>query len=113
MTLAESCHGRVFSLAMKRLLHIVLLALFLGPQVGTILVPREGVCQETDDCCPPGGVCNVNCVTCACCMSRPTNCSSVVTLDPIAGASSPAMTLAGSVSLPLFSTEILHVPKSV
>lgn len=98
---------------MSRLLHVLLLAVLLGPQVGPILVTHEDVCQEASDCCPPGGVCDVNCVTCPCCMGRLTNFSSIVALDPITVASGSATIGPGSVALPLLSTEILHVPKSV
>ena len=97
---------------MNRLLHVLLLAILFGPQVGTILVPHEGVCQETSDCCPPGAVCDVNCVSCACC-SKLTNFSSIAALGPTTVVSDPATTGPGSIALPLFPTEILHVPKSV
>ena len=98
---------------MTRLLRILLVAVLLGPQVGTLFVPHEAACQEAADCCTPDGGCDVSCVTCACCATRPSSFPTSVTVAPVHASTRTAAPVAGAVSLPLRSTDILHVPKSV
>ena len=69
-------------MSMIRLARIFLVTLLLGPQVAMVVLRVQPACQECRDCCDPEGVCDVNCLQCACCASRvPTlNCSSSIEL---------------------------------
>ena len=94
---------------MNRFLHVLLLvALFLGPQVG-VLVAHQDSCQDASNCCSPNGVCDVNCVVCECYPGRLTSLSP----EPISAGVGVATTVAGALALPLLATDILHVPKSL
>ena len=96
---------------MTRLLCILLVALLLGPQVGTIFVPADE-CQEERACGGPDGECDVNCVTCACCRGRALGSTNLVSLEPAGPRKESPRPFASAIVLPVFPTEILHVPKS-
>ena len=101
-----------YPLRVIRLLRVLAMALLLGPQVGTVLVPTEALCEESRDCCAPDEGCDVSCVVCACCPGRSLSSTPSVSLEPVdsqVGSSGP---LAATVALPLLPTDILHVPKS-
>ena len=99
---------------MRRLLRVLLMTALLGSQVGTVLVSSDVVCQEAPDCCPHGSVCDVNCVACACCPGHSSSITSpAIMLEFVGVPPAPAGSSASSAVLPLFSTDILHVPKSV
>lgn len=86
----------------------------MAAPVGTVLLPSEGHCQHAGDCCPQGGVCDDGCVACACCPGAFSGMPSPVILLELAGVPpTPAMSTASRAVLPLFSADILHVPKSV
>jgi hypothetical protein len=93
-----------------RLARILLLALLLGSQVGSVILPEEVFCQENERC--GHGGCDVCCVTCPCCAARPLSAATTISLEPVGmRAESPGAGLDALV-LPLFATDILHVPKS-
>ena len=99
---------------MRRVLRVLLMMVLLGFQVGTVLVSSEVLCQEGSGCCPPEGACNVNCVACACCPGHSSSITSfAIMLESIDVPPVPTNSAASSAVLPLFSTDILHVPKSV
>lgn len=90
------------------------MALLLGAQVGTVLASTDAACQEAADCCPHDSVCDVNCLACACCPGLSSSItSSVIMLEFVGVPPAPASSAASIAVLPLFSTDILHVPKSV
>ena len=90
------------------------MALLLGTQVGTVHVPPDAVCQDAADCCPREGVCDVTCLACACCPGQATSItSSAIMIEFVGVPPAPANSAASIAVLPLFSTDILHVPKSV
>jgi hypothetical protein len=99
---------------MRRLLGVLVMALLLGSQVGTVLVSSEAHCLQAAGCCTPGDPCDASCVACACCPGQFSSfASSVILLEFVGVPLAPASSTASSVVLPLFSTDILHVPKSV
>ena len=99
---------------MRRVLRVLLMTVLLGSQVGTVFVSSEVLCQEGSGCCSPEGTCNANCVACACCPGHASSItSSVIMLEFIDIPPVPTSSAAGTAVLPLFSTDILHVPKSV
>lgn len=99
---------------MHRLLRVLLMALLLGTQVGTTHVPPDAACQDASDCCPRENVCDVNCLACACCPGQASSVTSAPIMIEFVGVPpAPANCAASIAVLPLFSTDILHVPKSV
>ena len=99
---------------MHSLVRALLVALLLGSQVGTVLVSPEVACQEASDCCPHGNVCDASCVACACCPGHSSSTTSSAIMLEFAGVPpAPANSVASDAVLALFSTDILHVPKSV
>lgn len=114
MPVPRACRGKEelsTLISMRRLVRVLLMALLLGSQFGTVLVPSEAACQE-DPCCS-GSVCDVNCFACACCPSPCSITSSAVVLESVGVPPAPASGTASGAVLPLFSADILHVPKSV
>jgi hypothetical protein len=100
-------------MVMNRLLRILLLAVLLGPQVGTFLAPPEVFCEETSDCCTPDGVCDVDCVVCAFCVSRIPSLTPSISVESIGAHPGATNTAASAAPLPLHPKDILHVPKSL
>lgn len=99
---------------MHPLVRVLLVALLLGSQVGTVLLSSEVACQEASDCCPHGSVCDVSCDACACCPGHSSSTtSSSILLEFVGVPPAPANCVASDAVLPLFSKDILHVPKSV
>jgi hypothetical protein len=96
----------------SRLLRILFLALFLGPQLGELLLPAEGFCDERAGCCTPDGVCHESCMQCSCCANRMTNLPADSADDPLS--SPPRQATIAPIAAPLSPppTDILHVPKS-
>lgn len=97
---------------MIRLTRILLIALLIGPQVGTVVFPVDALCQEERDCCDPEGVCDVSCVQCVCCASRVptlTSASSIGLFAAVFGTPAVAATAAPPQPTP---RDILHVPKT-
>lgn len=103
---------RVSSSVVNRLLRTLLLALFLGPQVGAVFVPSEAYCQEERDDCAPDEGCDVDCVACACCPCRAMSCAPAASLDHFDPPVESSTLVAAIVDLPRLSSDILHVPKS-
>lgn len=115
-TVPQACSGKEelsTLVSMRPLICVLLMALLLGSQFGTVLVPSEVACQEDPDCCSQESVCDVKCVACACCTGPSSITSSAVVLESVGVPPAPASGTASSAVLPLFSADILHVPKSV
>lgn len=96
---------------MTRLIPVLLVTLLIGAQVEAVVGPHEVLCQETSDCCTPEGVCDVDCVACACCATHP-GFACFVTADPIRTTPGEATPASRALTLPLVPTEVLHVPKA-
>ena len=92
---------------------ILLLVLLVGPQLGELTLPPEPLCEETQDCCTPNGLCDVNCVQCACCAIRTTSLTPAMTAEPLDAPSAAATSVAIVAPLPPPPADILHVPKSI
>jgi hypothetical protein len=100
-------------MTMTRLTHILFVALLLGPPVGTRLAPTEAGCEQARDCCAPDGTCDDSCVACPCCPGPAPNVAASVEAGPLAAPPGPATPAPGAAVLPLLSTDILHIPKSL
>ena len=97
---------------MLRVIHILLLVLLVGAQVGSTTLLLSAPCETCQDCCVPGGDSGADCIRCdACCAGVAANLVTPAVLHapmPLAG----AMSLEGTLSLPPGFTEILHIPES-
>ena len=60
-----------------------------------------------------GGNGDDNCVVCPCCAGHAPVLTVAADADPLAAPPLPALSAAGAVTLPLRSTDILHIPKSL
>lgn len=100
-------------MAMIRLARILLVAMLLGPQVGMVVLPVEPLCQEERDCCDPEGVCDIECVQCACCTGRVPTLTSASSLERCSAASGAAPPAASAAPAQPAPRDILHVPKPV
>lgn len=98
---------------MVRILHLLFLALLLGPPVGTWLAPADARCEQSSDCCAPDGTCDDSCAVCPCCAGPAPNVTASVEARPLAAPPGPAAPAPGAAVLPLLSTDILHIPKSL
>jgi hypothetical protein len=76
--------------------------------------PVQEVCtEEREDCCDPKDACDVNCVQCACCATRPNIVTAMAVAVDLPGP--PALARAAYEAAPASAppTDILHIPKSV
>ena len=96
-----------------RLVHIVFAVLLLAPPMSTVLTPPEQACEQSQDCCAPDGSCDDSCVACPCCPGPAPEVPAAVQADPLAAPPRPALAAPGSANLPLRTTDILHIPKSL
>lgn len=99
---------------MNRLLRVLLLAVLLGPPVSHALQPFADVCaEERQDCCGPNGVCDVYCVSCACCTGRTVEFASCTFGEDSVGP--PARSAPALFEVPPSAppSDILHIPESV
>jgi len=99
--------------AVKRIARILLLALFVGPQLGELILPSEPLCEEARDCCTPNAHCDVNCVQCSCCPARITSLAPALAGELQHSLSAQTAPVAITAPLPPPPTDILHVPKSI
>lgn len=97
---------------MLRVIHILLLVLLVGAQVGSAALPLTAPCETCQDGCTPSDVCGADCLLCAACCSGVTGSLvppiCMLAPMPIAGAMPPERVL----SLSPHHTEILHIPES-
>ena len=103
----------IFSMAMIRLRNLLFVALLLGPPVGAIVAAPEAVCEQTRECCAPDGSCADDCVACPCCAGPAPNLTASIETGPLSAPPRPAAPAGDAATLPLLSTEILHIPKSL
>ena len=97
----------------KRLIRVLFLFALLAPQVASVAVASDAFCEEASGCCTPEGVCDVNCVHCACCTSRTPSLAPFQVAEPVP--SSPRLAIAAASASPpqALPTDIFHVPKSL
>jgi len=98
---------------MIRLVHVVLVALLIGPQVAGRFLPSFASCEETRDCCAPDGACDENCVACPCCASPAPVVLPTFSAGAVDAPARFARATSGATALPVLPTDILHVPKSL
>jgi len=91
------------------MMRILLLLLLVGPTVGSLLPAPDALCQETQDCCGPDGLCDMRCTACGCCT---THFTPTTTTEPRVAPLGPATLRATAAPLPPPPTDILHVPRS-
>lgn len=95
-----------------RILHMVLLLVFLGPQVGPILSFPDPYCEDTGEACAPDEACTTACAMCACCVTRLSTAVTVAEFEPLNPPVDEACTAAVAVPPSPPPADILHVPKS-
>jgi hypothetical protein len=97
---------------MLRLFRILLALAVLLPTLAAAALPLQEPCADGGGCCETPGSCDSPCPLCSCCPERA---SSDVQLPPTwlcAAPPVPATPAAHALSLPLGTTEILHVPRA-
>ncbi len=100
--------------SMRRFLHILLLALVLGPSIGPVFRPAQDACaDEQPGCCKPDGLCDHTCPDCECCTPSAISLSRPASIELLDGP--PALRVSARVDAPPSTppADILHVPKSV
>jgi hypothetical protein len=97
----------------NRLWRVILLVLLLGPAIGPSFLPAEDLCGEQRDCCDQDRACDVTCVRCACCASRPISPTPAEMADALDAPPASTVILATAFPPPAPTSDILHVPKSV
>ena len=98
---------------MRRVLGILLVAVLSGSMVGEVIPPPVDPCARANDCCAPDAGCDENCVVCLRCANHTPSLLAFFSADPLVVPVSSAATTTGALTLPLLSTDILHVPRSL
>jgi hypothetical protein len=100
--------------AVNRLFRILLLTLLLGSALEQVLCSAPVVCaEERQDCCEPGGPCDVDCMDCACCAATAITFPGAASVECLDSPPEPAVAVHATLPPLAPPTDILHVPKSV
>jgi hypothetical protein len=98
---------------MNRLFRALLIAMLVGPQIGQLLSPVQDACvEERQDCCDSDGVCDVNCVRCACCSVRLVVVHNVGSHQTLGGPPAHPFLMHADSPPVAPSSDILHIPKT-
>ena len=100
------------STSMNRVLTALLVVVLAGSMASEAILPPVDACQETRSCCDPDAACDENCVVCLRCPNHVPSVAAFFSDEPVIGPESSTELASGALTLPLLSTDILHVPRS-